>query len=56
MNFGGFLGFIGGVVVTNLRSDWSMPPIQTDTAKLHERLKLSFDSSYQIPAVRRSYD
>ena len=26
VNFGGFLGFIGGVVVTSLRSDWSMPP------------------------------
>ena len=26
VNFGSFLGFIGRVVVTNLRSDWSMPP------------------------------
>ena len=52
VNFGGFLGFIGGVVVTNLRSDWSMPPRVGDS--LHERLKR--DSSYQIPAVRRSYD
>ena len=58
MNFGGFLGFISGAVVTNLRFDWSMLPrgrFQTDTAKLRERLKLSYDLSCQIPAVNIGY-
>ena len=55
MNFGGFLGFIGRVVVTNLQSDWSMLP--RGRFKLHHKVaRVPFDSSCQIPVVRKSYD